>query len=54
MFGLGIQEVLLIAVVALILFGAARLPEVGKSLGKAISEFKKALNGSDKNNTTPQ
>ena len=46
MFGLGLPEVLLILVVALLIFGAARLPEIGRSLGKALSEFKKGLQGS--------
>lgn len=48
MLGLGFQEILLLFVVALLLFGAKRLPEVGKALGKSISEFKKAFNGEDK------
>lgn len=43
MFGsIGIQEILLILVIALLLFGAKRLPEIGRGLGKGISEFKKA------------
>ncbi|MBF0120456.1 MAG: twin-arginine translocase TatA/TatE family subunit [Desulfobacterales bacterium] len=42
MFGVGMTEVLLILAVALIVFGPAKLPELAKSLGKAIYEFKKA------------
>jgi TatA/E family protein of Tat protein translocase len=42
MFGLGFQELLLILVVALLIFGPSKLPEVGKAIGRAISEFKKA------------
>lgn len=43
MFGsLGFPELLLIFVVALIVFGPRRLPDIGRSLGKALGEFKKA------------
>jgi sec-independent protein translocase protein TatA len=41
MFGLGLPEILLILVIALLIFGAAKLPEIGKALGRALSEFKK-------------
>jgi TatA/E family protein of Tat protein translocase len=41
MLGLGLPEILLILVIALLLFGAAKLPEIGRALGKALSEFKK-------------
>jgi sec-independent protein translocase protein TatA len=39
---LGLTEILLIGVALLIFFGPSRLPELGKSLGKGIHEFKKA------------
>jgi TatA/E family protein of Tat protein translocase len=41
---LGIPEMLVIFVLALIVFGPSKLPEIGKSLGKGIAEFKKASN----------
>jgi TatA/E family protein of Tat protein translocase len=47
MFGLGIPELLLIFVVALIVFGPKRLPEMGRSLGKGMREFKSAITGKD-------
>ena len=42
---MGTQEILLILLIALILFGGAKLPELARSLGKGISEFKKAASG---------
>ena len=44
---LGMGEIALLIVLALVLFGAKRLPEVGRAAGSAIREFKAALNGSD-------
>lgn len=43
MFGIGMPELLVILLVALLIFGAARLPEIGRALGKTISEFKKGM-----------
>lgn len=42
MFSLGVPEILIILLIALIIFGPSRLPELGQSLGKAIREFKKS------------
>lgn len=42
MFGIGVPELLIILVVALIVLGPRRLPEVAKSLGKAFAEFRRA------------
>ena len=41
MFGLGAQELMLILLIALVLFGGSKIPEVGRSLGQAIREFKR-------------
>ena len=43
MFGLGTTELIIILVLALIIFGAGRLPEVGSALGKGIKNFKKGI-----------
>ena len=40
-FGLGQTEIIIILGIALLLFGAKKLPEIGSSLGKAIKEFRK-------------
>jgi Tat protein translocase TatB subunit len=44
MFGIGMPELLLILAVALIVLGPKKLPEIAKSLGKAMGEFKRATN----------
>jgi len=41
--GIGAQELVLILLVVLLLFGAKRIPEIAQGLGKGISEFKKAM-----------
>ena len=41
---LGFPELIVIFVIALIIFGPRKLPEIGKSLGKSLAEFKKASN----------
>ena len=43
MFGLGYQELLIILVIVLVLFGANRLPELARSLGSSVKEFKKGV-----------
>ena len=42
MFGLGIPELIVIFVIALVVFGPKKLPDLGKSIGRAMAEFKKA------------
>ncbi|HEY7650006.1 MAG TPA: twin-arginine translocase TatA/TatE family subunit [Methylomirabilota bacterium] len=44
MFGLGYQELLIILLIVLILFGAQRLPDLARSLGSSVKEFKKGVN----------
>ncbi len=47
MFGLGIPELLVILVIALVIFGPGKLPEIGGALGKGIRDFKKGFEGHD-------
>lgn len=47
LFGLGLPEMLLIVLVLLLLFGAAKLPELGRSIGGFGREIKKGMNGED-------
>lgn len=42
---IGFGEIIVVLLVVLLLFGAKRLPEIGRSLGHAAREFKKALSG---------
>ncbi|MFQ5868119.1 MAG: twin-arginine translocase TatA/TatE family subunit [bacterium] len=43
MFGIGMPELIVILIIALLIFGATRLPQIGKGLGQGIREFKKAM-----------
>lgn len=46
--GIGMSELLVILVIALVIFGPSKLPEIGKSFGKAISEFRNNANSTSK------
>ncbi|UCE79826.1 MAG: twin-arginine translocase TatA/TatE family subunit [Nitrospiraceae bacterium] len=54
MFGLGVQELLIVLVIILVLFGATRLPEIGRGIGQAIKNFKKATSEPDEIDVTPK
>jgi sec-independent protein translocase protein TatA len=45
--GIGFPELMVIAVIALLVFGPKRLPEAGKALGQAIRDFKASMEGKD-------
>ena len=44
---LGVQELLIILLIVLIIFGASKLPKLGKGLGEGIKNFKKGLNSGE-------
>lgn len=53
MFGLGTGEILVIAIVLVVLFGAKKLPQLGDGLGKALRGFQKAVSGADEKPAKP-
>ena len=50
--GLGMQELIIILVIILIIFGAGKLPEIGGALGKGIRNFKKSISEQPDNKET--
>jgi sec-independent protein translocase protein TatA len=44
MFGLGMQELIIVMIIVVVLFGATRLPQLGSGIGKAIKNFKDGIN----------
>ena len=53
MYGIGMQELLLILVIVVLIFGSKKLPEIGGGLGKAIRNFKRASAAPDEIHITP-
>jgi sec-independent protein translocase protein TatA len=47
-FGIGIWELLILLLVLLLVFGPKRLPEMGRSMGKGLREFKDSISGDDR------
>jgi sec-independent protein translocase protein TatA len=53
-FGFGLQELIIILVIALVIFGGKKLPELGSGLGKAIREFKRGTSEPEEIDVTPK
>lgn len=53
MFGLGVQELLLIFVILVLIFGTSRIPELGRGLGEGIKNFKKSIKGDEEPEKKP-
>ncbi len=47
MFGLGLPELIVVCVIALLVFGPRKLPDAGKAIGQAIRGFKSSMDGND-------
>ena len=48
-FGIGVWEIALLLLLALLVFGPTKLPEMGRSLGRGMREFKDSVSGKDEN-----
>ena len=53
MFGMGVQELLLIFVILVLIFGTSRIPELGRGLGEGIKNFKKSIKGDEEPEKKP-
>ena len=53
-FGIGVWEILVLMLVALLIFGPKRLPEMGRSLGRGLREFKDSVTGKDTDDDVPE
>jgi sec-independent protein translocase protein TatA len=53
MFGLGTQELLVIGLIAMIFFGGSKLPDLARSLGRSMNEFKKGMSSATEDEKAP-
>ena len=53
MFNIGPQEMFILFLIIILLFGAKRIPEIGRSIGRGIQEFKKGMRDTDEEEQAP-
>jgi sec-independent protein translocase protein TatA len=53
MFGLGTQELLVIGLIAMIFFGGSKLPDLARSFGRSMNEFKKGMSSAAEDDKAP-
>ncbi len=54
MFGFGMPELIVILLIVTVIFGAAKLPELGAAMGKSIKNFKSSIEGKDEIDSNPK
>ena len=54
MFGIGVQELVVVLLIALVIFGPTKLPQIGSGLGKAIRDFRRGVVGDDPEDATKE
>ena len=54
MFGLGTTELIVVLVIVVVMFGAKRLPELGRGIGEGLKNFKKSMSAKDEIDVTPK
>lgn len=54
MFGFGIIEIVIVLIIVIVLFGASRLPEIGRGVGEALKNFKKSISETPESDDVPK